>query len=1003
MRQVSVLTSLATGLLLLIVSRPAWCGGKPLSLQQRVAQGKAATALLEAPVQGKAKGTGSAFCVHPAGLFVTNKHLLVGRRLHAKPNCKHMLPDVSEATLILRCNEDDELSVKARVARLSDDFDLALLKVEGEHKPFPVLQLGADTGLVETAEVMAFGFPFGEALAVTKGSYPSISVNAGRITSLRRKDGKLSQIQTDAVINPGNAGGPLIDDQGKVVGVVVSGITGMGVNFAIPASQLQRFLSRPEILVTPPALNRDNQHDLAEFRARAVSTLSPNEKLTLKLTLHAGNEKPRLYDMRLSGGVHRVSAVPVSPRKGPLLLRITATFPDGVVSGVVEDRAFRVGEKATRLSRVRSVAMKPEPEAMSNDGDTFRGAVSGLDAVSITVGGQSHRLNLAGSTKIEVEAPNEIDSVTCTITAWKGNTEVGRLVHPIYIRGVQSNLGLLAFYPFNGNAEDASGNGNHATVEGPTLTTDRFGSEKGAYNFGAPGCIRTPVDVDMSSRSPGVTMTAWVRPTGQRRSFAGYVVSTHGWSIRAGDRYWEVQATDPGRPFRTTAFSIDLNRWQFVAAVFTPGTGVVVYKDDRKTAIGDTKHGRANRDVWIGASPHYGKGNHLFRGKIDDVRIYERALKEAEIQALYQHGMRKRTPLPTPTPVKPDRAEDVMKSAKVVASSRLVAARMNHVAVRLRNGAVLVAGGYNGRDLTSCELYDPASGRWRQVAPLRRARRHHVGVLLPDGRALIVNGNPTSSSRMRSAEIYDPKRGSWQEAAPPPFASSDGQMVTMRNGRVILAGGSMLRDAAVYDPARGNWTPVAKMRRGRKWHRMVALSDGSVLVLGGRSGDGFQKSVERYDPAKDTWREATPMSVTRGHGHSATLLPDGRVLVVGGSDYATGAWQPSRSAEAYDPAADRWTAVANLPKPCSGHTATVVGPGTVVVIGGSEDPQLALFDTKKNTWSAGPRLLHWRRNHTTSKLPDGSLLVAGGYYMISRRNSYPPLTERVVLKPSPGR
>ena len=410
-------------------------------------------------------------------------------------------------------------------------------------------------------------------------------------------------------------------------------------------------------------------------------------------------------------------------------------------------------------------------------------------------------------------------------------------------------------------------------------------------------------------------------------------------------------------------------------------------------------HRADRRKLWIGANPRYGKSSHLFRGQIDDVRIYQRALKEGEIQALYRDGMRKRTPLPTPEPVKPDRSESVIRGAKVVASNRLAAARMNHVAVRLRNGAVLVAGGYNGRDLTSCELYDPASGRWRQVAPLRRARRHLVGTLLPDGRALIVNGTQTPSTLVRSAEIYDPKRKSWQDTAPPPFGASQSQLVVLRNGRALLAGGSFwtgrkneqLRDAAVYDPARGNWTPVAKMRRGRYWHRMVALPDGSALVLGGACSDGATRSVERYDPARNSWRDVAPMSAAQMHGHSATLLPDGRVLVVGG-----------RSAEAYDPATDRWTAMASPPTPRSGHTATVVGSDTVVVIGGSKDPQVALFNTKKNTWSAGPRLLHWRRNHTTSKLPDGSLLVAGGYYMVGRRNSYPPLAERIVLKPSPG-
>ena len=619
--------------------------GPPLTPKERVALGKRATALVEVSAQGKAQGTGSAFCVHPAGLFVTNRHMLKGRRMHPRPNCTHKLPDVSEATLILRPGEKGEQEVKARLIRDSEEADLALLQVEGKHPPFPALELGTVDGLVETAEVMAFGFPFGKALAVNRGSYPSISVNTGRITSLRRKQGTLDRIQVDVVLNRGNSGGPVIDTRGKVIGVVVSGIVGMGVNFAIPVSKVRQFLHRPEILFTPPVLDRDNQHNPTEFRARAVSALSPKEALTLKLTLRAGNEKPRGLDMRFSEGVHRATAVPVLPRKGPLLLRITATFPDGLVSGVVEDRVFRVGEKQTKLSRVRSVTLRPASEAMSADGDIIRGAVSGLDVVSITVGGRPHRLKLTSATKIEVEAPDEIGSVTCTITAWKGNTELGRLVHPIYVQGVQSSTGLLAYYPFSGNAEDASGNGNHGTVRGPVLTTDRFGNRNRAYDFGGRGYIETPINLDQSADAPAITMTAWIYRAAPSACFV--VSSDDGgfdwafFTVEKGGLYVYT-----GRSRKGTPLTVGLNKWQFVAAVFIPKKGIVVYTDGSKGTLNEIGYDASDSNLWIGGSPHYGTRMHLFRGKIDDVRIYKRALTQPEIQALYHEGGWPRRPQP---------------------------------------------------------------------------------------------------------------------------------------------------------------------------------------------------------------------------------------------------------------------------------------------------------------------------------------------------------------------
>jgi hypothetical protein len=435
MRRQSILNSLTTGFLLVFGARSAWCGGKELTLKERVALGKAATALVEMTQGGQAYASGSAFCVHEAGLFVTNRHVLLTPHPRSSSEDARQIPLVKSVTLVLRPGETDQQEVKAQVLRVSDDLDLALLRVEGAERTFSPLALGTVDGLVETAEVMAFGFPFGKALAVDRGSYPSISVNSGRITSLRRKDGALNQIQLDAVLNPGNSGGPVLDTRGEVIGVVVSGILGMGVNFAIPVSHLRQFLSRPEILFTPPALKQDNQHDLVEFRAKAVSLLSPTEPLALQLTLETGVGKPRRYDMKLIGGIHCVKAVPIPPREGPLLLRMAARYENGSMSGTVEDRSFKIGQKQIKLSEVSSLRLGAETEAVLHSGERLRGGVSGLDVVPITFGAQSLRLNLTNAIEASVSSPSEIGSLVCAIVAFTGDKEVARLTRTIDIGG----------------------------------------------------------------------------------------------------------------------------------------------------------------------------------------------------------------------------------------------------------------------------------------------------------------------------------------------------------------------------------------------------------------------------------------------------------------------------------------------------------------------------------------------------------------------------------------
>ena len=120
-------------------------------------------------------------------------------------------------------------------------------------------------------EVVAFGFPYG--IAVVQKGYPSVSTNAGSITSLRFNEAKdaLEKIQLDAVLNPGNSGGPVLDRNGKVIGVVVSGIRGSGVNQAIPVNILARFVSRPDIHFEPPQLRAANIYKPVLFEATGVA------------------------------------------------------------------------------------------------------------------------------------------------------------------------------------------------------------------------------------------------------------------------------------------------------------------------------------------------------------------------------------------------------------------------------------------------------------------------------------------------------------------------------------------------------------------------------------------------------------------------------------------------------------------------------------------------------------------------------------------------------------
>src|SRR5205085_9900747 len=103
--------------------------------------------------------------------------------------------------------------------------------------PHPV-ELSQAANLKETLPVTVFGFPFGEALAIEAGN-PSITVSKGSVSSVRRNHrDEVVAVQIDGALNPGNSGGPVVDAEGRLVGIAVATIRGANIGLAIPAGEL---------------------------------------------------------------------------------------------------------------------------------------------------------------------------------------------------------------------------------------------------------------------------------------------------------------------------------------------------------------------------------------------------------------------------------------------------------------------------------------------------------------------------------------------------------------------------------------------------------------------------------------------------------------------------------------------------------------------------------------------------------------------------------------------
>jgi hypothetical protein len=317
-----------------------------------------------------------------------------------------------------------------------------------------------------------------------------------------------------------------------------------------------------------------------------------------------------------------------------------------------------------------------------------------------------------------------------------------------------------------------------------------------------------------------------------------------------------------------------------------------------------------------------------------------------------------------------------------VSTGSLSLPRMLHTATLLEEGRVLVAGGFN----RSAEVYELASGSWSATGGTLTAHRGHTTTRLADGRVLLVGGGQERSTGA-NAELYVPALGRWKAAGLLHKLRYHHTATLLPGGKVLVVGGAtaeyggeVLSSCELYDPSGDTWSLTGTLGTARKQHTATPLPDGKVLVVGGvdRSGNPLA-SAEVFDPA--TGRFSPVGAPPAGHGaHTATALADGRVLVVGGA--APGSPFAPR-AGLYEPATGTWTSTGPLRTPRRAHTATLLPGGKVLVAGGYHPATgiltaSELYDPASDTWSDTVPMNVDRHGPTATLLPDGTVLVVGG-------------------------
>ena len=245
----------------------------------------------------------------------------------------------------------------------------------------------------------------------------------------------------------------------------------------------------------------------------------------------------------------------------------------------------------------------------------------------------------------------------------------------------------------------------------------------------------------------------------------------------------------------------------------------------------------------------------------------------------------------------------------------------------------------------------------------------HTATLLAGGKLLVVGGVKSAGAGSAAADLFDPAAATWTAVAPMNVMRSSHTATLLADGRVLVAGGSTVSSAAakgyvnnasaeIYDPVANTWTATPPMGAARSHHTATLLPDGKVLVVGGENVQYLvEPTAEIYDPAANTWSAPRAQPIAERSQHSATLLPSGLVLIAGGFDIVNGLLTPLTTAELYDPVLHTTTTTST---DTNGVTTT-----TTVVTGGLD-------------FTATTPMAFTHYGHSATRLADGRVVVVGG-------------------------
>lgn len=316
------------------------------------------------------------------------------------------------------------------------------------------------------------------------------------------------------------------------------------------------------------------------------------------------------------------------------------------------------------------------------------------------------------------------------------------------------------------------------------------------------------------------------------------------------------------------------------------------------------------------------------------------------------------------------------------------------------------------------EYYDVDSGQWVQAGDVNSGRNQYNPVLLNSGKVLIAGGWPgvavCGDCGFSSAELYDPAANQWAYTGSMNEVRRQAVYIKLLNGKVLAISGvagnhTPLYTTEIYDPLTEQWVYTGNVVNSVAGHgnSAVVLDDGRVLIVGNTSGVNSTTS-QLYDSATGQWSTTGAMQTER-HSASLVKLQDGRVLMIGGDQWGIGSLT---DCEIYDPSTGQWTYTGSLNIARNIPGVVLLADGRVLAAGGTDNDSFTtteVYDPTTGQWIVDAPLNVGHYGSNPVLLSNGKYLLAGGYddsglgtlaelYSLTTTLNQPPVLEYIGNK-----